>query len=240
MISRITQISLTNKVQKQKISRRNYPISLKSLKRRMKSVKAIGKVTTTMKVIASSKMTITQEAADQASHHFLSIRNPFKPIENILNSSLTDQSKVATVVVMSNKGLCGSLNSTIARALIAEPNIEKETLVMVGEKAKRAAENQPKLRDNVAFSVHVEDRNPMSFWEAADVAKRLYALEVDQIRLVYNRFESLTKMYVDVVRLPSKTCINNTDILNILLQYDLGDNSSEAIENWLNYYYAFP
>jgi len=241
MFSRYTDIKLNTNVRvnkKQKVTKRNHPVSLKSLKMRMKSIKAIGKVTTTMKVIASSKMTITQDAADQASNHFLSIREPFKPIEKILASTLDDNSKVATVIVMSNKGLCGALNSTITRTLIAEPNIEKEIPIMIGEKAKRAAENQPKLRRNVPFSVVIEDRNPMSFWEAADIAKRIYSLEFDQIRFIFNRFESLTKMYVDVVRLPSKTSVQRADILKILLQYDLGDNSKEAIESWLNYYYA--
>eukprot|EP01129_Flabellula_baltica_P017084 TRINITY_DN9362_c0_g1_i1.p1 TRINITY_DN9362_c0_g1~~TRINITY_DN9362_c0_g1_i1.p1 ORF type:complete len:309 (-),score=82.92 TRINITY_DN9362_c0_g1_i1:90-1016(-) len=242
MLTRFSILNNTSKISQgktqKKVTKRHHPVSLKSLKLRMKSITAIGKVTTTMKVIASSKMQITQDIADQASTFFLSMRDVLKPIEEKLNEGVNENTKIATVLVMSNKGLCGGLNSAITRQVVAEPNIGNETVILLGEKAKRAAETQSLIRPNVPFSIHTDDKNSLSFIEAADISSRLLAGDYDQIRIVYNRYESLTNMYVDSVRLPSIKSLSTPAAQEILSQFDIGDNPEEAVEALLSYYYA--
>jgi len=63
------------------IIKRGYPVSLKDLASRLKAVQAIGKITKTMKVVASSKMQQSQDAADQSTAFFQSLRKVFEPME---------------------------------------------------------------------------------------------------------------------------------------------------------------
>jgi F0F1-type ATP synthase gamma subunit len=51
------------------------------LSNRLKAVQSIGKITKTMKVVASSKMQQSQDAADQSFAFFDSMRHLFGPIE---------------------------------------------------------------------------------------------------------------------------------------------------------------
>ena len=45
-------------------------------------------------------------------------------------------------------------------------------------------------------------------------------------------------MYVDVLRLPSKKNLQTPEAQKFLSKYDIGDNSDEAIESFLSFYYS--
>jgi len=222
-----------------KRSKRFYPVSLKDLANRMKAVKAIGKITKTMKVVASSKMQMAQDAADQSFAFFDTMRKFFEPLEKKLknrNKDSTTRPKVLTLLVTSNRGLCGAINSQIVRSILAEPFITEEQFVIFGEKGTKTIQNNLRLKKNVIFSI-VPSKFPVSFIEAGSVSERIKPLEYDEIRIIYNRFASLSHMFVDTIRIPSFKSITSEENVEHFSQYEITD-SNETLESLMEYYIA--
>ena len=118
--------------------------SIKIITRRIKSAQNIAKITKAMEMVAASKMKKAQEAAilgkpyaekifqatrelakktDTKSHPLLSLGNP--------------EGKTLAVLVSTNKGLCGGLNSSLFRTVLkwSEGN-RKIDFITVGKKGQ--------------------------------------------------------------------------------------------------------
>jgi len=154
------------------------------------------------------------------------------------NKEAPTRPKVLTLIVTTNRGLCGAINSQVVREIVNEPFITEESFVIIGEKGVRNLSNSLKLKKNVIFSIHPNAKFPLSFIEAGSVSERLKGIEFDEIRIVHNRFESLFKMYVDQIRLPSlKQFLADEQSAEQLTQYEIED-TNETLENLIEYYYA--
>jgi len=96
---------------------RGYPGGrLKAIKRRAKTVKTIGKITSTMKIVASSKLPAAQAKAKIVSPFFTSLQKTFgsSPLQP------KPDSKILLLVICTDKGLCGSTNNAMNRTLLKE------------------------------------------------------------------------------------------------------------------------
>jgi F-type H+-transporting ATPase subunit gamma len=223
-----------------KKTKRFYPVSLKDLANRLKAVRAIGKITKTMKVVASSKMQQAQDAADQSFAFYDTMRKLFLPIEKKISERKKDSTtrpKVLTILVTTNRGLCGAINSQIVRSILNEPFISEEQILILGEKGVKSLQNNIKLKRNVHLSFHPSSKYPLSFLEAGAVGERLKGLEYDELRIIYNRFESLFKMGVDTIRIPSLKILQSEEFTEYLAQYEISDGS-ETLESLMEYYLA--
>lgn len=177
--------------------------SLKEVKGRIASVNSTRKITSAMKMVASSKLHKAQAAIEN-----------MLPYERRLNHILTDflsgedvsvnspyvekheVKRVAIVVFSSNTSLCGGFNSNIIRHLVAtlgeykHPGIESILLYPVGRKVSEAIVKQG-LKAEGDFQ---ELANKPSYQEAAALASRLMELykskEIDRVELIYNHFRS--------------------------------------------------
>jgi len=237
---RISKLGKRNKKFFIKNTRRFYPLSLKDLASRLKAVRAIGKITKTMKVVASSKMQQAQDAADQSFPFFDSMRKVFLPIEKRISEKKKDTTtrpKVLTILVTTNRGLCGSINSQIVRSIVNEPFILEEQIFIVGEKGVKSLQNNIRLKKVVASSAHPSSKYPLSFLEAGSVSEKIKALEYDEIRVIYNRFENLFKMYVDTIRIPSLKSLSSEEFSEHFSQYEMSDSGS-TFESLMEYYLA--
>ncbi|MQX38329.1 F0F1 ATP synthase subunit gamma [Roseospira navarrensis] len=186
--------------------------SLKDLRNRISSVKSTKKITSAMKMVAASRLKKAQEAAESS--------RPFAERMNRMLGTLAgsvvglpgaprllagtgDDRVHLLVVVSSNRGLCGGLNSSVARntrALIRELQADgKEVKILcVGRKGR----DQLK-RDYASLIIDTyEDfgRRGITYEEAEAVSLKVLDMfeagEFDVCTLVYNRFKSAISQIV--------------------------------------------
>jgi len=152
---------------------------------RLKSIRNIEKITKTMKIVASTKLTRAQKAmADSRTYGQTSnevfVQAETKPLED---------KKTLLVVASSDKGLCGGIHSgltrTARRLLEQEPNLD---IAVIGEKSK--AQLGRSSGKNVVLSFAGIGRDVPTFADAQSIADQLIQLpeEYSGIRILYNKF----------------------------------------------------
>jgi len=177
--------------------------SLKEIKGRIASVQSTRKITSAMKMVASSKL-----------HHAqVAIQNmlPYETmLEHILKSflaaeaeaqSIYDQERpvkrVALVVYSSNSSLCGGFNANIIKMMqkvvdeyAAQVGVENIEIYPVGRKV---AEKAAKLGLNTVGDFNELADKP-NVQDCIDIAKELGQKfrdgEIDKVELVYHHFKS--------------------------------------------------
>jgi len=180
--------------------------TLREIELRLKSVRNIEKITKSMKMIASTKLSKAQRAMQAGKQYGLANAEVFahSPADNPTPRKLF-------IVVSSDKGLCGGIHSSVTkatrRALANTPDspfasssnngenfttqIDPESPIMViGDKSKaqltRAAPN------NLRLTFNQIGRDVPTFADAAGVADLISksGVKYDSVVLVYNKFVS--------------------------------------------------
>ena len=183
---------------------------LRTIKRRIGSVKSTQKITRAMELIASSRIIRAQQRVDAARPYSEEMRRLMASvaanagsIDHPLLKERDQVSTVGTIVVTADRGLAGAYNSNVIRA--AERDMREHDkdnkLFLIGKKGVsyfrfRGYEfeeswmghsEQPRLED--AHNV------------AGAVAKAFSEGDVDQVKLAYTRFESAMTQRPTVVQL---------------------------------------
>lgn len=154
---------------------------------RLKSIKNIEKITNTMKIVASTRLNKAQKAM-QASRVFNSTDNEF--FKNVEPETSKEQ-KTLLVVVSSDKGLCGSIHTQVAKA--ARKRIEelggKADIVTIGDKVRaQLYRTHPDLLRMSFSGVGKEEPN---FHEASLLADEISTLgKYENTEILYNKFAS--------------------------------------------------
>lgn len=182
--------------------------SLKEIKGRIGSVQSTLKITSAMKLVASTKLRRAQTAIEnmlpydrQLStilHNFLAsgvtVESPFteeRPVE-----------RVAVVVVASNSSLCGGFNSNIIRkadSVLADyvHKLGKDRLLVfpVGRKVAQALGKRFDLSDDFKM---IGDKP--AYKQASELAEHLMNLflqkEIDRVELIYTHYKSTSTQIV--------------------------------------------
>lgn len=168
--------------------------STRDIRRRIKSVKNTAQITKAMQMVASSKMRRAQLAALAG-----------RPYAKLMNSVLADVSgqsqdftqplmekrdvkKRCVVLVSTDKGLCGALNSNLTREAA---KFDKDTTVFVCAGRKGA---QFIARNKRSLAAEFTYKDTPLFAEARAISKFIQELflkgEVDSVELLYTRFVS--------------------------------------------------
>ncbi|KAK7460910.1 atp3 gamma subunit of the F1 sector of mitochondrial F1F0 ATP synthase [Stygiomarasmius scandens] len=168
--------------------------TLRELELRLKSVKNIEKITKSMKMIASTKLSKAQRAMQAGKQYGAANAEIF---ETVKEEASTGGRKLF-LVVSSDKGLCGGIHSSVTKATRRAFSNDKETplpgttveadspIVIVGDKSK--AQLSRVLGKNLVMI----GRDVPTFADAAGVADLIVksGVEYDSVVLVYNRFVS--------------------------------------------------
>lgn len=182
--------------------------SLKEIKGRIGSVQSTLKITSAMKLVASTKLRRAQTAIEnmlpydrQLStilHNFLAsgvtVESPFteeRPVE-----------RVAVVVVASNSSLCGGFNSNIIRkadSVLADyvHKLGKDRLLVfpVGRKVAQALGKRFDLSEDFKM---IGDKP--AYKQASELAEHLMNLflqkEIDRVELIYTHYKSTSTQIV--------------------------------------------
>ncbi len=177
--------------------------SLKEIKTRIASVNSTRKITSAMKMVASSKL----HHAQVAIQNMLPYENM---LEHILKSFLVSTPsvlkefetqhkhtrRVALVVFSSNSSLCGGFNSNVIKMMMQAveeykaQGIDDITVYPVGRKV---AEKVQKLGLKSAgdFTSLAEKPNPAECTEIArELGQKYIAGDMDKVELIYHHFKS--------------------------------------------------
>ena len=168
--------------------------STRDIRRRIKSVKNTAQITKAMQMVAASKMRKAQQAA-------LSGR-PYASMMNDVLGNVTfhvgdfthplmekrEERKRAVILISTDKGLCGALNSNLMREAA---KLDKENTVFIAA-GRKAAQFLSRTRRQLAAEFTYKDA-PL-FSEARAISKFARDLflsgEVDRVDILYTRFIS--------------------------------------------------
>ncbi len=178
--------------------------STRDIRRRIKSVKNTAQITRAMQMVASSKMQKAQQAAVQG--------RPFNAMTRRLIDHLADETrdyqhplmavrevrKRAVIVVSSDKGLCGALNSNLFR----EASKFDSTSTQFIAAGKKAAQFLARTRRRLIGEFTYHDNPTFGDAQAISVLGRDLFLkeEVDEVLVLYTRFINTLSQRPDTVR----------------------------------------
>ena len=187
--------------------------SLLDLRRRIRAVKSTQQITKAMKMISASKLRRAQERvmgtrpfAKQARHVLASIAARVDQSQHplLVQRPGVKTGKTLLIVMTSDKGLCGSFNTNIVKAVgnfLRENKGREIGLGLVGKKGREALGRR-------GFPIRFEYTGlpkVIGFAEAESVAQP--AIEdftngtVDSVHLVYNEFKSVMQQNLVIEQL---------------------------------------
>ncbi len=179
--------------------------SLKELKGRINSVKSTQKITKAKQMVAAAKLRKAQAAAEAARPYASRLTDVMASLAGkvsgddapkLLAGTGSDQRHLL-VVVNTDKGLCGGLNSNIVkeartRARELEAAGKDVTFYLVGKKGRAPIKRD--FADKIGESYDTSDVRDPGYNEADDIAKALIAMyedgKFDIAHLIYPQFKS--------------------------------------------------
>ncbi len=181
--------------------------STRDIRRRIKSVKNTAQITKAMQMVAAAKMRKAQSAA--------LVGRPYAQLLNEIMAEAATRTvgfdhpllqarpvkKRAVVLVSTDRGLCGGLNSNIFREAL---KLDKDTTVFITA-GKKAAQFVGRTKRNLAAEFSYKDTP--DFAEARAISKFVQQLflkgEVDAVDILFPRFvNTLTQLPTTVPFLP--------------------------------------
>ncbi|KAI9183181.1 atp3 gamma subunit of the F1 sector of mitochondrial F1F0 ATP synthase [Blastocladiella emersonii ATCC 22665] len=160
--------------------------TLKEIQMRLKSITNIGKITKSMKMIASTKMTRAQRAMDAARINGTAATALLKHA----GTQPAEGPNGAFIAVSSDRGLCGGIHSSITKNI--KRTVAKDgpaELVVLGDKCRNQLARE--FRNNVRLTYSQLGKTVPSFLEASLIADAVLAdkdLAALKTAIVYNKF----------------------------------------------------
>lgn len=205
---------------------------------RIKSVKSIQKITKAMKMVAASKLKADQRRLEAG----IPFSKPAQDVMNLLPISTTETATKnnALIVLGSDKGLCGGINSSVAKltkGMLAggETGGSTFSVYCVGEKVRSALEG---TYGQYFKSVFTEiSRTPFNYAKALVISEAIRKGNHDRIRIVYNHFKSAISFetrVLDVLSLSQFKAMHKKE-LNI---YESEPEMDEFFPDFYEFYLA--
>lgn len=227
--------------------------SLKEVKTRIASVNSTRKITSAMKMVASSKLHRAQQAIESMrpyERQLTRIMSTFVgSMEGEVDTAYAAQRDVKRVVIVlftSNSSLCGGYNANAVKAFVKKVeeyrsrNIEICRVYAMG---KKAAEAVGKLKNFDLVDKSALLDHP-SYQEAAKVASELMDLyvkgDIDEVDLIYHHFKSAgtqiltTETFLPIDLHADSTEEDATNNLNFIVEPSIGDIVNQLIPKSLH------
>ena len=225
--------------------------SLKDLRNRIDSVKSTKKITQAMKMVAASKLKKAQSLAEKGRSYSSGLDSIVKGLVNsseniehpLLNNNVGDKNSSLIIVVSSDRGLCGGLNSNIVKAVkkkIDELEGQKKStsLVCIGKKGFDLLSGLYEKMFN--FEVKLINISEIDYKSTEEIGKKIlnsfYKDDFQECSLFYNHFNSVISQEVKVEKLIPYSKSSETDIENqnsIDTYFDYEPNEEEVLSKIL-------
>lgn len=187
----------------------HHPSQLTISVERLKSIKNIEKITKTMKIVASTKMTRAQKAMVDSRTYGQTSNQVYEEAET--KPTEGEDKKTLLIVCSSDKGLCGGIHSGLTRAtrrmLEKDPKTE---IVIIGEKCK--AQLGRSNGKNVKLSFAGIGKDVPTFADAQAIADQIAQLptEYGETKILYNKFVNATSYEPTPIEAFSEEAIANS------------------------------
>ena len=179
--------------------------NLRDIRRRIKSVKNTAQITRAMQLVAAAKMKKAQDQAlagrdysKQLNGVLQDISEGFSEATHVLLDKRTG-SRELVLVISTDKGLCGPINTNLARAVRGKVAADAD-YVTVGRKFRIMME---KLGRSIVADFSVKD--PVPFADARAIAallsKQFISGNYDKVSVAYTRFVNTMTQVPEVIKL---------------------------------------
>ncbi len=219
--------------------------SLKEVKTRIASVNSTRKITSAMKMVASSKLHHAQQAIesmrpyeDKLSHIMSTFVGSMEGEIDTPYAKKREVKRVAIVFYTSNSSLCGGFNANVAKDFCHLVNDYRERgieVVKVYPLGKKAADVAQKM----GFVPEVDYSSLLdhpSYDKAAQIASELMDLfakgEVDHVDMIYHHFKSAgTQILTEETFLPIELQVDdqNASVDNITLDFIVEPSKQDVV-----------
>lgn len=227
--------------------------SLKEVKTRIASVNSTRKITSAMKMVASSKLHRAQQAIESMrpyERQLTRIMSTFVgSMEGEVDTAYAAQRDVKRVVIVlftSNSSLCGGYNANAVKAFVKKVEEYRNRdieICRVYAMGKKAAEAVGKLKNFDLVDKSALLDHP-SYQEAAKVASELMDLyvkgDIDEVDLIYHHFKSAgtqiltTETFLPIDLHADSTEEGATNNLNFIVEPSIGDVVNQLIPKSLH------
>lgn len=227
--------------------------SLKEVKTRIASVNSTRKITSAMKMVASSKLHRAQQAIESMrpyERQLTRIMSTFVgSMEGEVDTAYAAQRDVKRVVIVlftSNSSLCGGYNANAVKAFVKKVEEYRShdiEICRVYAMGKKAAEAVGKLKNFDLVDKSALLDHP-SYQEAAKVASELMDLyvkgDIDEVDLIYHHFKSAgtqiltTETFLPIDLHTASTEEGVTNNLNFIVEPSIGDIVNQLIPKSLH------
>ncbi|MEX1052387.1 MAG: ATP synthase F1 subunit gamma [Patescibacteria group bacterium] len=202
-------------------------MNLRSVRKKIKSVDNVKKITKAMELVSAVKMKKFQELAEESTPYqkFLErgirniVKNLEKSISSLLQAPLNAQNRNLIVLISSNKGLCGAFNISLARYLLKNADKNKTDIVSIGKKGTS-------LANSLGFKV-VEDYSSNDPYE--NISALFDSIYQQYIEGKYNNIQIFYNSFVSPIEY---TPVNQT---LLPVQFNEIDENSEVQDFYKNY-----
>ena len=156
-----------------------------------------------MKMVSAAKLRGVQRLLPAGRAWGLAINKFFKSGHTKDYPSKVD--KVLLVPFSADRGLCGAINSSIARhckSYLREPANADAKMFLFGDKARTALERE--FGKSIALGItETNKRRPASFALCSLVAEQLLKIPADRYEFVFNKFISAISFKIDTLNIYS-------------------------------------
>ena len=183
---------------------------LRAIKRRIGSVQSTKKITRAMELIASSRIIKAQQRVDAARPYAEEMRKMMGSVakqggtlDHPLLKARDEIKAIGTIIVTADRGLAGAYNSNIIRMAERDVNDhgKESNLYLVGKKAisyfKFRGYEATETWQGFSDQPGIDDARKI----ATEVVKAFLDGEVDEVRIAYTRFETISRQRAAVVKL---------------------------------------
>ena len=213
--------------------------SLKDLRNRIDSVKSTKKITQAMKMVAASKLKKAQSLAEKGRSYSSGLDNIVKDLVNsseniehpLLGTNVEDKNSSLIIVVSSDRGLCGGLNSNIVKAVKKKINElegkkKSASLVCIGKKGFDLLSGFYEKMFN--FEVKQINISEIDYKSTEEIGKKIlnsfYKNDFQECSLFYNHFNSVISQEVKVEK---------------LIPYSKSDEAASENQNNIDTYFEY-
>ncbi|XP_018421711.1 PREDICTED: ATP synthase subunit gamma, mitochondrial isoform X3 [Nanorana parkeri] len=203
--------------------------TLKEITRRLKSIKNIQKITKSMKMVAAAKYTKAERALKPARVYGTGSLALYEKAEI---KAPEDKKKHVIIGVSSDRGLCGGIHSSVAKAIkseISELSRSGKEVKVVGIGDKLRGILQRTHGNHFLVTFKEVGRKPPTFGDASIIASELLnsGYEFDQGSVVFNRFRSVISYKTDEKPIYSLDTVANSESITV---YD--DVDADVLRNY--------
>lgn len=188
--------------------------TLKDIEMRLKSVKNMKKITSSMKMVSAAKFARAERALKPARAYGTGAASLYE--KNDFDTSGKDSVLLA---LSSDRGLCGGIHSSVGKmvkAAHAETPITKA--IIVGDKAKAILVKV--IGDTFLSCFNNVGKKPTSFTDALDIAEEVLSHDFDTINIVYSKFKNIVSYNTEKKPVPSLESVESNAAIYVYDEVD--------------------